>query len=191
MKKFFILLLMSSISFSNKAQTILPVEDYATYINSEDGLPSNITKIKDINNVLSKFIGKWEGSYNNRGFNIQIYKMTLYDVTGIEKDVLKMKYKITDQSNNVIYNTFQLASNNGYIPEGHYYFLDSDRYSFIYQGENFDCGQSGEIFIELINNNQLKLILSPSREVIYDCPNGQAEQLFPTENWMILNRTAI
>lgn len=189
MKKYCILLLIIVIASSCKAQTILPVENYINYINSGNGLPSNVEKVKDINGVLNEFIGEWQGSYNNNNYEVKIYKETVNEVTGIEKDLLKMKYKIIDQSNNIIFNTY-LTSNSGYIPKGHYYLSDSGRYGFFYQGEDFLCGQGGEIFIEMNTITQMKLILVPSRDVIYDCPDGEAEQIFPTDNWMTLTRTA-
>jgi len=62
MKKILIITLIV-VSINCKAQTIqgiIPVENFFNYQNK---IPDG-TYIKDINNVLDKFTGKWLGSYD-------------------------------------------------------------------------------------------------------------------------------
>ena len=49
------------------AQQIIPVENQINYINNEIEYPDN-TYIKDVNNVLGKYVGTWKGMYNTLNY---------------------------------------------------------------------------------------------------------------------------
>ncbi len=165
--------------FSCKAQTIIPVEEFHSY---GKGLKGG-DYIKDINGVLDKYVGVWQGTHNNHNFLFNIKKTTLHKY-GFFEDLLLIRYRITDAQGNEIINTLSLPDESIYVIEG----IKMDEvgdYRLFYQGYESDCGQCGEIIIHAFmdsNPNKLLLILIPMRDMIdpTDCPNGTT-QLLPTE----------
>lgn len=175
-------------ALSCKAQ-ILPIEDLRGYMDIGEGIPENITYIKDVNNLLSKYEGVWIGIYNNKSFELHIEKETkIY--YGTAEDLLLMRYKITDDSNNIIFNNLDVYDDTDVsIIEG-YYMSSAGNYVLNYPNPNAPCGLHGEIFIEVTNTNlnQMKLFLAVGYELLNpaDCPNGISEQDFPTDASMTL-----
>ncbi len=62
-------------------------------------------------------------------------------------------------------------------------------YIFSYIGVKEDkvsCGQNGDVFITLTNNNtQMYFLLYPNHEVYSDCQTGLAKQVLPTEKILL------
>jgi hypothetical protein len=185
--KLFQLLLLFIISFICKAQ-IIPVENHFNYQNE---IPDG-TYIKDVNNVLDKFTGTWLGTYDNKNYEIEVEEVVYQSQirTSLTYDQLYLRYKITDANGTVLLNTLPLPDDSDYVVMGEYV-KPSGSYQLDYGGYEYDCGQSGTIFIKTFNNNtQMKLYLylgeSPYNEI--DCPNGFAEQVFPTHTQIILTK---
>ena len=174
------------IIISCKAQTVIPVEKFHNY-------PENIKKgdyIKDVNGVLNKFTGVWEGIYNNRNFLFNIKKKTLQHY-GFTEDLLLMRYRITDSAGKETINTLALPDSSLYVIGGIKMDEDGD-YRLFYQGYESECGQKGEVIIHVrkINNQeQMSFYLEPMRDLIdpADCPN-ETTQLLPTEEAIILTK---
>lgn len=175
--------------YSCKAQTIIPTENYHSYNQDlKDG-----TYIKDVNGVLNKFVGKWNGNYNNYNFLFDIRKST-DEFLNIKNDILTIRYRITDVQGNEIINTLSLPDESYYVIYG----LNMDKdgnYRLFYQGYESECGQKGEVIIHAYtdsNPNKLLLILIPMRDMIdaTDCPNGTT-QLLPTEPNVIFTKQKI
>jgi len=182
MKKIFTLGIIILIVLSCKAQ-ILPVENYIDYIDQEDtGIPENITHIKDVNNVLNKFIGTWIGAYNNNTFELRITKTT-ENSFGLLIDELNVAHKVTANDGTLLEDTISHSNDSEGIVSDYLARLDS--YFFIYVGKEADCGQFGTIIISVgynNSNNNMRLGLSPGRDIITaDCPNGTAIQIFPAD----------
>jgi hypothetical protein len=195
MKKTLIIALVTLSVLSCKSQ-IVPIEDVMYYKQNEIDLPDNTTYVKDVNHLLDKFAGTWIGTYDNRDYELVITAFTKYDdyYDEISRDILKMRYKITDNSLGqevTIIDTTSLPNDNYLVNTG--YLLESiNKYRFIYVGENANCGQSGDIIIETINSSdtQIRLLLLLDFDIAmpeYDCPD-EIEQLFPTRTNMILEK---
>ena len=173
---------------SCKAQ-ILALKQYIDYIDVGEGIPENITYIKDIDNFLEKYEGVWIGTYNNKTFELHIEKETkIY--YGVAEDLLLIRYKITDDSNNIIFNNLSIYDDTAVsIIEGSY-ISRGGSYVLYYPNPNGICGLGGDIFIGIADNNlnQMNLILAEGYELLNpdDCPNGELEQDFPTESSMTL-----
>ena len=84
---------------SCKAQTIA-IEDFQDYVKQNKHGLLNGGYIKDVNNVLDKFVGTWKGTQNSKNYEFVIVKVTKNDGV-LKEDKLLMRYKITD-SNGVI-----------------------------------------------------------------------------------------
>lgn len=180
MKIIIILGLIILTTLSCKAQ-IVPIEKKIEYIRTENGIPENITYLKDINNLLDKYVGVWKGIFNDKTYEFKIIKIT--EKPGrINEDKLLMRYIITDINGTVIENTSALPNNSPYVIHGDY--IDRSNYLLNYVGSAGNCGQAGTIFISTsIKSNYTRLYLSlePEQMLISteDCPNGGASQIIP------------
>lgn len=189
MKKILTLGLIILSIISCKSQ-VLPVENVVNYINSKDGIPKNITSIKDVNNLLDKFIGTWKGTYDGKTYEFRILKITTKPGR-ITEEKLIMRYLITNSDGTVIEDTRELPDSSPYVIKGNY--LDTTTYALVYTGKNSRCGLSGTIFIDFLqgsNNTKMTLFLAPD-SIILDqnsCPNGRANQIMPTVSQMTLTK---
>lgn len=187
MRKIFLLGFIIASILNCKAQ-IVPVEQV---LNNFDNVPDENAYIKDVNNVFDDYIGTWTGVYNNKNYTFVITKSTIvFDETyNINTDILIMKYLIIDVSTyDVIEDTLLLSDEDAHC-KGVYFKTTSQldlTYVFSYGGDEYFCGQNGDVFITLINNNtQMYLFLYPNHEIFSDCQTGLAEQVLPTEKILL------
>ncbi|MDO6855392.1 hypothetical protein Q4599_17620, partial [Cellulophaga lytica] len=64
-------LLIVAFGFLNcKAQHITPIEEVVNYFDEENGVmgDKDYVYLKDVNNVLEKFVGDWAGNYNGKNY---------------------------------------------------------------------------------------------------------------------------
>ena len=178
MKKTFIILITVMSIMSCKAQ-IIPIEDHINYYDNEIEIADG-AYIKDVNNLLPKFIGTWLGNYNNKNYEFVITKIT-DNFLGISNDILQMRFKITDANGNIIDDTTNLPNNSSLVCNGRF-ILRSHTYVLSYVGNNAECGESGDIFISINinNNNSMELKLSPDKDLISDNCNS-ISFIIPTE----------
>ncbi len=187
MKKILILGFIILSNLSCKSQTIMPLEEVKNYINSENGIPKNITYIKDVNNVLDKYVGTWKGTYNNRNYEFRILKIT--NKPGrITEDRLLMRYVISDSNGTIVEDTRALPDTSSYVIKGDY--LDGSFYELYYIGKESLCGQIGSIIIDIqpnSNNKVMRMLFLPQQEILSltDCPNGSATQIMPLNNLIL------
>ncbi|MDA9339700.1 hypothetical protein N9Q68_01880 [Polaribacter sp.] len=78
MKNLGIVLMVLLTTLSCKAQHIIPVEDVVEYRNSEGGLlgDRDYVYVKDINNLLDKYVGTWKGTYSGKNYEFKVIKIT-------------------------------------------------------------------------------------------------------------------
>lgn len=174
------------VAFSCKAQLnptgVIPIEDFENY----QGEVPDGTYIKDVNQLLDKYTGSWEGTFEGKLYEISIVPEKI-TYLGIDEDILLLRYKITGEDNQELINTLNISSGTRVVKgtsiedggePGEYYVLD-------YFGEESQCGQKGNIYLTISQNNpdQMRLFLAPSNEYIVKskCPDGSAQQLFPTD----------
>lgn len=178
MKKLNIILVFTLLSLSCKAQHIIPVEKAVEYRNTNEGLmgDKDYVYVKDINNLLVKFVGTWKGIYESKNYEFKVVKVT-EDDGELREDMLLMRYKITDASGNTIENTLNLPNDNMYVIRGSY-LAKTGSYVLDYMGKKGECGQNGTIFMSA-NGNKMDLFLSVSGEIYPECTNQTAEQILP------------
>ena len=165
------------------AQQVLPTESfYALRFNG--GIPENYTDIRDVNNVLQRFVGNWKGNYEGKNYEVLVTRGTRpFRKTGIN-DILILRYKITSSYGTVIEQTLtEPNSADGSITG---YYLQNRTYIFNYQGLDYNCGQSGQVYITAGyegNPNKMGLHLNPEHILLdtNECPNGRAPLPFPQE----------
>ncbi|MET3018918.1 DUF6705 family protein [Flavobacterium hydatis] len=189
MKKIIILSLIIIANLSCKAQQIIPIEKAIDYRLAENGIPDN-TYLKDINNLLDKYVGTWIGTYDNKTYNFRIDKF-VNNYSGLTKeDVLLMRYIITNANGTQIENTMTLSDDNYLIIKGDY--IQKSTYHLDYVGRESACGQLGTIYIEILknsNNTKMKLYLLPEKIMISSssCPQGISSQIMPI-NQIVLTK---
>lgn len=177
MKKTIILILVITLSYSCKAQ-IVPIEKMVDYIDEGNGVPENTTYIKDVNNLLDKFVGVWKGSADGKTFELRIVKYT-EDSYGIKEDLLLMRHIIKNSNGTVIKNTTTLANSNVLVSSGNY-LEKNGTYVLNYVSDDEKCGQTGDIFINVTSN---QMLFSYNKDFGLndpdECPNGKVPQIFP------------
>ena len=157
-----IIILVLAISIASCKAQIIAVEDYKAYTQElEEG-----AYIKDINNVLDKFVGTWKGTYNNKNYEFIITKNTenFKYRPSIREDLLLMRYKITESSGSVIEDTLSLPNDSSFVMQNGYV-AQTGSYVFSYIGREVACGQNGSTFMKILNNTnnlKAKLFLSLS-----------------------------
>lgn len=189
MKKILILGFIILSNLSCKSQTILPLEEVIKYVISGNGIPKNITYIKDVNNILDKYVGTWKGTYNSRNYEFNITKYTS-NYKNLLEDKLLMRYVISDVNGIIIEDTRALPDTSPYVIKGDY--VDNSFYELYYIGKESLCGQIGSIIIDIqpnSNNNVMRLLFAPNKEIhmisLKNCPNGSATQIMPLDNLIL------
>ncbi|MFY0630973.1 MAG: hypothetical protein JXR05_11365 [Flavobacteriaceae bacterium] len=187
MKKLLIILLAIS-AFSCKAQqVIIPVEKYIEYQKNEIEFPEG-GYLKDVNNLLDKYLGIWRKTQNNKIYEFHVVKITRSSETrDLKMDELEIRYKITNATTGDVIVDTTILNDGPFIIKGKHFNLDKTVYSLSYIGLNSKCGQNGTVFIEALPANNfttLKLFLYVYGET-YDCPNGSVPQVLPTD-WVRL-----
>lgn len=165
------------------AQPVLPTESYYS-LRYNGGIPESYTEVRDVNNVLQRFVGTWKGIYNSKNYEVLITRgTTSFGRTGV-KDILILRYKITSSNGAVIEQT--LTEPNSATGSVTGYYLQNRTYIFTYQGLDYNCGQSGEVYIDTGyagNPNKMGLHLNPAHILLdtNECPNGRASMPFPQD----------
>lgn len=188
--KTLLFLSVALITTLNTFSQVLPIEELKDkYIFENRGLlDDGITYVKDVNNKLDKFIGKWIGNFENIKYEVEIKKFTNLDPdSGITYDDLIMRYEISRESS-IILSTIQLANSDILVNKG--YYLDSDTsYLFTYSGKERKCGQRGDILVSLANANTMYFVYKRSGQAL----NGRlcsqpAKDVLPNAERIILNK---
>ncbi|RUT67951.1 hypothetical protein D0817_23750 [Flavobacterium cupreum] len=191
MKKIFILGIILLFALSCKAQTIEPIEKAIDYRTSENGIPDN-TYLKDINNLLNKYVGTWKGSYEGKNYTLFIVKNTS-KFDKITEDILLTRYLITSSNGTVLEDTRNVPDNNTYVIKGNYFSKDLTSYASDFTGKNSLCGNAGTVFIRTKNaaNTLMSLGFEPDKIMISEetCPGFKlAELTFPRNNSIMLTK---
>lgn len=118
MKKSILLGFILFSTLSCKAQ-IIPIESKKNYIGTGISLPDNVTYIKDVNNILDRYVGIWKGDYDGKNYQLIITKY-INTYNGIMEDCLLMRYLITGVNGAIIEDTRILSDNSPYVVESRY-----------------------------------------------------------------------
>lgn len=174
-------------------EVIMSLDTFTTYAADEDSsIPDDVTYIKDVNNLLTPFVGTFSGTHGNK---VITFEITSYTHQGrILRDRLNIKYKIEDVNGTIIVQTMNIP-NNSHDIKGLCFTVDGS-YMAVYVG--FDgCAQAGTFYLNLYDTtmqptttpNQLHLYLDQARELLTtdECPNGTTH-VFPVNVQFILNR---
>lgn len=209
MKNMITLALLLLVFFTNSscAQTIIPLEEAGALLSTIDNMdadeeltiPPGPIYYKDVNHYLDKYVGTWEGTFNNKTFQLRIVKI-LYedpdpDPVAIKVDELRAKYTITDNNTGaVLADTMDLPDDSDRVLTGKNLTPGGRSYAFIYSGFDYRCGQEGDLLISAHElapaSMRLVVYLSNDMGSLLDCPTT-APNIFPTrptDEWMTLTK---
>ncbi len=176
---------------------VIPLENYDEFIQSHENVPEN-TYFKDVNHLLGKYVGTWEGTYNNKTYIFVINKKL--GIHGKARESLKydklfMRYKITDNAGHVMADILD-TDQNGALEGFGMNRVDNSWYEILYTGEDdqkVHCGDSGMLYLKCISANQIEIFVDPHNVFVEkgDCPNGYQAPPFPkyTDSHLILTKT--
>lgn len=153
MRKNELILIMSFlISLCSTAQTI-SIEDHGlNYVGKKSPVKEGVTYVKDVNNVLDKYIGTWTGQSDGKNITFVISEITYTsDSFNIKFDKLIIKH-ITKVNNIAIDDTTILEDTHPLVIKG-YYLADTGHYVLNYISKERDCAQDGKLYIYIDDNN--------------------------------------
>lgn len=188
MKKIMILGCILLFAMSCKAQTIVPVEKTGDYLDAGNGIPDN-TYLKDVNNLLSKYLGTWKGTYGGKNYTFYVTKYTS-KFEKVTRDKLLTRYLITTSNGSILEDTRSLPDTSPYVIKGNYFGKDLRSYASNFFGKNSQCGNKGTVFIRMKNttNTQMSFAFEPDKILISEdtCPGFKfAELTLPREGMML------
>ncbi|WP_294251739.1 DUF6705 family protein [uncultured Chryseobacterium sp.] len=198
MKNILFILTLFIMLVSCKAQIIGTLEQFeecAMRPNHDEGCPDleNITYVKDTNNRLNQFVGIWKGNYDSKQYEIKLEKKVNYKTEpndGLSWDMIIGRIKVTDNSGNTIYNSMNRPDNDTYFWG---YNFQKRSYVMHFVG-NYDCLESGDVFIEtrLNNTNEMTLYYSQDKDGLLNpakCPNFSTYIPFlPTQKMILIKQ---
>lgn len=174
-------------SFQPNQGNIIPLEEYHDYIQSNSTKTGDY--LKDVNGVLDKYIGTWQGSINNKTYTFEISK-SIYVGRKLKIDMLVIKHKIIEASTRDPYvNTLNITEEDDLIVGRLFDKENPKEYELTYgipDNERDRCGDVGDMFIEAINNNTQLIVYVVPLFMMFDgtqnCPNGYFEPPFPDKD---------
>ena len=192
MKKIITSLLLFILVSMQSQTTTIAIEDYSYY--NTHPMPSGTIYAKDINHVLDKYVGTWQGSFDNKTMTIFATKETqTYQFAGrvYMRDYIAMRYVIRNATTNAILaDTTNEPLDSTYIIEG--LFFDSNGwYNLLYTGLDADCGQQGELYITTYNNDLNMKMVYAIDDLLLDgesCPNGRSADILRVTETMYFTK---
>jgi len=195
MKNRLFILTLFLVIVSCKAQVIGTLEQFEECQkrpNRDEGCPDldNITYVKDTNNRLNQFVGIWKGAYNGKQYEIHFEKQPQWG-EDIKWDRIFGRIIIKDNSGNIIYNSLNKSlTEAGLLRGGNF----QNRVYVMHFVGNYDCLESGNVFIETrINNpNEMTLFYSQDKDGLLNpakCPNFSTfVPLLPTDKITLIKQ---
>ncbi|MHA6728324.1 DUF6705 family protein [Chryseobacterium sp. A301] len=189
--KIFALLLFSAFALACNAQSTISLEQAMEFRNSPDGIPDNVTYVKDINNRLNQFVGTWKGNFDGKSYEFRFVKREKYGRYTVEWNDIVGRASVSI-GNSTVYNTLNELDDNktylwGYSIQNNVYTLN-----FI---ANIDCNDSGDLFIEVSpsNPNQMTLYFVRDIDILVDiekkCPNYSSYvPLMPSKKMILVKQ---
>jgi hypothetical protein len=144
---------------------------------------------KDVNSVLTPYIGTWSGNYDDKHLEIRVSKIK-YGAAGYFCDILLIKYKIETSGGEVLMNTVDYSDDNKDHIRGYGFKTEFTLYKAWYEGELSNCNQQGWATLDLLNSQTMHFWISQVTEIIDDsCPTGNIHILPTVEaNALVLTK---
>ena len=147
---------------------------------------------KDIDHYFDQFVGTWKGNYGGKQYEIRLEKKVNYkDDPSDDRsfDRIIGRIIIKDNSGNIIYNSMNKPDNNTFFSGFNF---QRRVYVMSFVG-NYDCLESGNVFIEIRKNNtnEMTLFYSQDKDGLLNpakCPNFSSYIPLLPEDKMVLTK---
>jgi hypothetical protein len=184
MRNTIIILFIGFTSFYGNSQSIISLEQYATYRCEDCVPPEDLVYVKDLNNTLEKYTGIWQGNDGATQVKYEIRKYLYIDDDDFKQDGLIVRYELKNlNTNQIILSTMGLPDDNLRVMQGWNYI--GNKYYANYLGYD-GCGQYGWAILDhnfsLLNGEEFKISILVTGEV-YDqpqCTNGVIPSPIPS-----------
>lgn len=186
-----ITILLAFIAFSCKSQTISLEEAYQCQENPN--CPRNYKYVKDLNNTLDKYVGTWKGTHNGRVYEMKFNKNLYETFTGIKKDEIKGRLRITTTGNIplTVFDNFNEPDDSKTRFSGLGLTNNLHSYEMHFSGPyTSGCMNAGSIFLKVDPNtpNQMRIMYGSDRDIVVgDCPSTFTTT-FPQQQEILLTR---
>lgn len=144
-------------------------------LNTNTDVPTD-AYIKDVNNELVPYEGTWKATWNNKTIYVYLTRIKKYldhkENNPYYKDVLVGKFKVLDNSGNILFDNTALPDNDTKIEGTRFFSIPNKRYSLFYYDSDI-CHSTGDIYISFSDNifNQLNWKFIDTTDIITpDCP---------------------
>ncbi|WP_404986859.1 DUF6705 family protein [Chryseobacterium sp. M5] len=169
MKRIYSIIIITLFNISCMAQTV-SLETMAQCSNNPETCP-NSTYVKDVNNLLNKYVGTWIGTLNGKNYEFNFVKK---ENTGevIKWDFLVGRLKITNSNGIVEYNSFNKPENE--LSEGYNFQPDLKVYLMRFSGGKLGCIDYGYTYmwIKPETPNVMGINFHPDNDIVTeDCSN--------------------
>lgn len=124
--------------------------------------------IRDVNNVLKRYTGKWEAESPEKGLRYEFVISKYADPSYIhyKVDILQMRYRILDKQGKELVSTLNLHDGDKYIIFGKEQQDHTKGYDMYYIGYEYECGQGGDMRMSFKKDKRKELLLefTPAQE---------------------------
>lgn len=169
----FLLILCRSI----QAQVTISLEQAANYLDTPDGIPEDVTYVKDINNKLPVFVGIWSGISEGKIIELHLNQFLHLPKSthGFKIDQIAGRLLIKDQNTyEVLYNTLNITDNEKTSFIG-FYFINGAYVMNFSNNNDTSCLDIGEVYISVNASTLVNMTLNfyRSQDIIIEgkCPN--------------------
>ncbi|AJW62892.1 hypothetical protein VO54_01415 [Elizabethkingia miricola] len=155
------------LSFSFNAQ-VLPLNTYYTDITGNSYL-------KDLDNILPRYVGVWQANYNGTNIYLTIDNVTKHPVrfgdVNFYNDILFVRYIVKDQNGVILQSTMNHSVTNANIESIVPY--PNNTIGFRYSGGDCNVG-NGRVFLQYVDPTHIKWTYYPNSLLLpeSDCPKG-------------------
>lgn len=134
--------------------------------------PENFSYVKDINNLLNKYVGTWKGTLNGKTYEFYfIKKENVGD--DIKDDRLIGRFRVTNSTGTVLYNTLNETNDNETNFFGTNFQPNLEAYKVYFVG-NSECVEYGDVYLRIYPStpNQMTLYFHPDNDITVEgsCP---------------------
>ncbi|UKB86314.1 hypothetical protein LF887_11980 [Chryseobacterium sp. MEBOG06] len=136
----------------------------------------NVEYVKDINNLLNKYVGTWKGTFDGKNYEFNFIKKENVErgSSGIRWDRLIGRVKITDQNGIVEYDNFNKPDSEANL--GDNFYKDLTVYLTIFSGAKVGCIDYGYLNLRIKPEtpNNMTISFVPDNDIVkQDCTNFQ------------------
>lgn len=145
--------------------------------------------VKDVNNLLDKYVGTWKGTLNSKNYEFNFIKKE--SIGEAQKwDILIGRLKITNASGQIEFDNFSKTDSELETKfRGFNFQKDLKAYMMYFSGGKLGCIDYGSVYLRILpaTPNNMSILFLPDNDIAtQDCSNFQST--LPTKKLVNLTR---